>query len=64
MTEWNEVDYARQSNLQQVMAEDEKETFISDVLDAYRSAAAESSQEANTFKFYQMAVMLAPEASQ
>jgi hypothetical protein len=64
MTEWNAVDYARQSNLQQAMAEDEKETFISDVLDAYRSVAAESPQEANTFKFYQMAGMLAPEASQ
>lgn len=46
------------------MAEDEEETFISDVLDAYRSVAGESPLEASTFKFYQMAVMLAPEASQ
>lgn len=64
MTEWNAVGYARQSNLQQAMAEDEKETFISDVLDAYRSVAVESPLEASTFKFYQMAVTLAAEASQ
>jgi SAM-dependent methyltransferase len=40
----------------------ECETFITDVLDSYQSVAADSPQEANTFKFYQMDVelMLAP----
>jgi trans-aconitate 2-methyltransferase len=37
----------------------ERETFIEDVLDAYRSVAAENPQEANTFKFYQMEIRLA-----
>jgi trans-aconitate methyltransferase len=34
--------------------------FISEVLDAYQAVAAESPLEANTFKFYQMQVTLAP----
>ena len=33
--------------------------FIGDVLDRYRSVAADRPEEANTFKFYQMDVMLA-----
>jgi trans-aconitate methyltransferase len=34
--------------------------FIIDVLDRYRSVAADSPQEANTFKFYQLEVVLEP----
>jgi hypothetical protein len=34
--------------------------FITDVLDRYRAVAADGPQEANTFKFYQMEVMLTP----
>jgi len=34
--------------------------FISEVLDAYQAVAAESPDEANTFKFYQMQVALSP----
>jgi len=35
-------------------------TFIMEVLDRYRSLAADSPQEANTFKFYQFEVVLEP----
>jgi trans-aconitate 2-methyltransferase len=34
--------------------------FITEVLDRYRTAAAGSPQEANTFKFYQLEVVLEP----
>ena len=34
--------------------------FITDVLDLYQAVAADSPQEANTFKFYQMEVALKP----
>ena len=40
------------------LPESEWEPFITGVLDRYRSVAADSSQEANTFKFYQMEVEL------
>jgi len=33
--------------------------FINDVLDRYRAAVAESSNDENTFKFYQMTILLA-----
>ena len=35
--------------------------FISEVLDQYRIVATDSPQEANTFKFYQLEVLLEPE---
>jgi trans-aconitate methyltransferase len=38
----------------------EWDAFIADVLDRYRAAAADGPREANTFKFYQMEVLLAP----
>ena len=34
--------------------------FITEVLDRYRTVAAGSPQEANTFKFYQLEVVLEP----
>jgi trans-aconitate methyltransferase len=34
--------------------------FITDVLDQYRTVAADTSKEANTFKFYQLEVVLEP----
>jgi trans-aconitate 2-methyltransferase len=40
--------------------ESEWPTFINEVLDRYRTIAAGSSQEANTFKFYQLEVVLEP----
>jgi trans-aconitate 2-methyltransferase len=42
------------------LPESEWEAFITDVLDRYQSVAADSPQEANTFKFYQMDGELAP----
>jgi trans-aconitate methyltransferase len=36
------------------------QAFIIDVLDRYRSVAADGPQEANTFKFYQLEVVLEP----
>jgi trans-aconitate 2-methyltransferase len=42
----------------QRLPESEWEAFIMDVLDRYRSVAADNSQEVNTFKFYQMQVEL------
>ena len=44
----------------QRLPEGEWDTFIGDVLDRYQSVAADSPQEANTFKFYQMEVELTP----
>jgi len=38
------------------------DTFIAEVLDRYQQVAAAEPAEANTFKFYQMEVILAPEA--
>jgi trans-aconitate 2-methyltransferase len=38
------------------------QAFITEVLDLYQTVAADSPQEANTFKFYQMAVVLAAAA--
>jgi trans-aconitate methyltransferase len=42
------------------LPESEWPAFITEVLDRYRAVAADSPQEANTFKFYQMEVVLAP----
>ena len=42
------------------LPEAEKSDFIIDVLDRYRSVAADRPGEENTFKFYQMDVTLAP----
>jgi hypothetical protein len=44
----------------QRLPESEWEAFITDVVDRYQSVAANSPQEANTFKFYQMEVELTP----
>ncbi len=44
----------------QHLPEGEWNAFITDVLDRYQSVAADSPQEANTFKFYQMEVELTP----
>ena len=40
------------------LPEDRWDRFIDDVLDRYRSVAADRPEEANTFKFYQMDVAL------
>ena len=42
------------------LPESERLPFITEVLDQYQAVAADSPQEANTFKFYQMEVLLAP----
>jgi trans-aconitate methyltransferase len=42
------------------LPEGEWQAFVTDVLDRYRSVAADGPQEANTFKFYQMEVELTP----
>ncbi|UBF27217.1 methyltransferase domain-containing protein [Kovacikia minuta CCNUW1] len=42
------------------LPEAEQAAFITDVLDAYQSIAADTPAEANTFKFYQMEVLLTP----
>lgn len=42
------------------LPEAERPEFINDVLDNYRSVAADRAGEENTFKFYQMDVTLAP----
>lgn len=42
----------------QRLPQSEWETFITDVLDRYQSLVADSPQEANTFRFYQMEVEL------
>jgi len=43
-----------------LLPEGEMPAFIEEVLDRYRRVAAESDQEANTFKFYQMEIVLQP----
>lgn len=40
-----------------------QQAFIENVLDRYRLAPADSAQEANTFKFYQLEVVLKPNSS-
>jgi trans-aconitate methyltransferase len=42
------------------LPESEWEAFITDVLDCYQAVATDKPQEANTFKFYQVEVVLAP----
>jgi trans-aconitate methyltransferase len=42
------------------LPESEWPAFITEVLDLYQTVAADSPQEANTFKFYQMEVVLTP----
>jgi trans-aconitate 2-methyltransferase len=44
----------------QCLPESEWQAFITDVLDRYQTVAADRPQEANTFKFYQMDVVLTP----
>ena len=44
----------------QALPDDRRDVFINEVLDAYRIVAADNAEEANTFKFYQMATTLAP----
>jgi trans-aconitate methyltransferase len=43
--------------------EADREAFVTEVLDSYRSVAAANPREANTFKFYQMEVELVPNPS-
>jgi trans-aconitate 2-methyltransferase len=43
-----------------LLPETEKPAFINDVLDRYRTVAADHPGEENTFKFYQMDITLAP----
>jgi len=45
------------------LPESERAGFINDVLDRYRTVAAERSGEENTFKFYQMDITLLAEKS-
>jgi hypothetical protein len=40
------------------LPEDERDSFIADVLDHYRPMSSSSPDESNTFKFYQMDVTL------
>ena len=42
------------------LPESEWQAFITEFLDLYQAVAADSPQEANTFKFYQMEVLLTP----
>jgi trans-aconitate methyltransferase len=42
------------------LPESEQQAFITEVLDLYQGVAADGPQDANTFKFYQMEVVLAP----
>jgi trans-aconitate 2-methyltransferase len=42
------------------LPESDQPAFINEVLDRYRPVAAASSDEANTFKFYQLEVVLEP----
>jgi trans-aconitate 2-methyltransferase len=44
------------------LPESQWQAFIVEVLDDYRAVAAESPTDANTFKFYQMEIVLAPAA--
>ena len=48
----------------QHLPKDEWHPFITDVLDRYQSVAADGPSEQNTFKFYQMQVVLTPAAPQ
>jgi trans-aconitate 2-methyltransferase len=43
-----------------LLREDERADFITDVLDRYRTVAADRPGEENTFKFYQMDITVAP----
>jgi trans-aconitate methyltransferase len=45
----------------QHLPEAERDAFITDVLDRYRAVAETNPSEANTFKFYQLEVVLTPE---
>lgn len=42
------------------LPESEWQAFVTDVLEQYQTVAADSPQEVNTFKFYQMEVVLTP----
>jgi hypothetical protein len=44
------------------LPESEKPAFVNDVLDRYQPVAADKPGEENTFKFYQMDIVLAREA--
>jgi trans-aconitate 2-methyltransferase len=44
-----------------LLPEDKRQAFITEVLDRYRTVAADTPQEGNTFKFYQLEVALVPE---
>lgn len=46
----------------QHLPESEWKSFITEVLDSYQSVVADSPQEANTFKFYQMEVEITPQS--
>jgi len=48
----------------QHVPEAERDAFVVDVLDHYQTVVAERSQEANTFKFYQMEIELVPAVDQ
>jgi hypothetical protein len=43
-----------------LLREDERADFITDVLDRYRTVAADRPGEETTFKFYQMDITVAP----
>jgi trans-aconitate 2-methyltransferase len=43
-----------------LLPEDKWQAFITEVLDRYRTVATDNPQEENTFKFYQLEVVLAP----
>ncbi len=45
----------------QFLPEADRQAFVTDVLDRYQQVAADSPQEANTFKFYQLEVVLVAE---
>jgi SAM-dependent methyltransferase len=46
----------------QHLPKSEWESFITEVLDSYQSVVADSPEEANTFKFYQMEVEITPKS--
>jgi hypothetical protein len=43
-----------------LLPEDKRQAFIPEVLDRYRTVAADIPQEENIFKFYQLEVVLVP----
>jgi len=43
-----------------LLPEDKRRAFITEVLDRYRTVAADNPPAENTFKFYQLEVVLAP----